>query len=114
MNAADLSDYSGELRTEATVRLTDESSETSGGAEFESTVSDFSFEFTAPCVATDSTAGGTCSLTTTADSIVPGFAPEGSRTVYGLEQVKVFDGGPDGDADTPDNSLLAVQGLFVP
>jgi len=45
---------------------------------------------------------------------VPGFAPEGNRTVYGLEQVKVFDGGPDGDADTPHNSLLAVQGLFVP
>jgi len=114
MNAADFSDYTGELRSQATVRITDKSSETSGGTVFESTVSDFSFEFTIPCVATDSTAGGTCSLTTTADAIVPGFAPEGNRTVYGLEQVKVFDGGPDGDADTPHNSLFAVQGLFVP
>ena len=45
---------------------------------------------------------------------MPGFALEGNRTLYGLDQVKVFDGGLDGDADTPDNSLLAVQGLFVP
>jgi hypothetical protein len=114
MNAADFSDYSGELRSQATVRITDKSSDTPGGTAFESTVSDFPFEFTTPCVATDSTAGATCSLTTTADAIVPGFAPEQIRTVYGLDQVKVFDGGPDGDADTPDNSLLAVQGLFVP
>jgi hypothetical protein len=114
MNAADFSDYTGELRGQATIRITDKSSETSGGTVFESTVSDFSFEFTTPCVETASTAGSTCSLTTTADAIVPGFAPEGNRTIYGLEQVKVLDGGPDGDADTPDNSLLAVQGLFVP
>ena len=114
MNAANFSDYTGELRGQATIRITDKFNGTSGGTALEATVSDFSFEFTTACVETASTAGGTCSLTTTADAIVPGFAPEGNRTVYGLDQVKVFDGGPDGDADTPDNSLFAVQGLFVP
>ena len=70
MNAADFSDYTGELRARATVRITDKSSDTPGGTAFESTVCDFPFEFTTPCVATDSTAGGTCSLTTTADAVV--------------------------------------------
>ena len=59
MNAADFSDYTGELRGQATVRITDRSSETSGGTVFESTVSDFPFEFTTPCVATASSAGST-------------------------------------------------------
>jgi hypothetical protein len=32
-----------------------------------------------------------------------------------MDQVKVYDGGPDEDADTSaDNSLFAVQGVFVP
>ena len=38
----------------------------------------------------------------------------GDRTVVGITQVQVFDGGPDGNASTADNSLFAVQGLFVP
>ena len=28
--------------------------------------------------------------------------------------IKTFDGGPDGDVDTPDNSVFAGSGLFVP
>jgi hypothetical protein len=40
---------------------------------------------------------------------------EGKRTVWGLGQVQVFDGGADGDADTAgDNTLFAVQGLYAP
>jgi hypothetical protein len=35
--------------------------------------------------------------------------------VWGLGQVKVYDGGADGDADTTgDNTLFEVQGLFAP
>ena len=33
----------------------------------------------------------------------------------GLDPVRVFDGGADGDLDTPaDNTLFLTQGIFVP
>ena len=52
---------------------------------------------------------------TTLDALVPGSVAEGSRTIQALGQVRVFDGGPDENADTAaDNALLAVQGVFVP
>jgi hypothetical protein len=44
----------------------------------------------------------------------PGSARDGKRMVCEVAQAKVFDGGPDGDVDTADNSLFEVQGLFVP
>jgi hypothetical protein len=32
-----------------------------------------------------------------------------------MAQVQVYDGGPDGDADTPaGDTLFAVQGIFIP
>ena len=40
---------------------------------------------------------------------MPGAAAEGTRAVWALDQVKVYDGGPDGDADT-DGRQLAVRG----
>jgi hypothetical protein len=36
------------------------------------------------------------------------------RAIWALDQVQVFDGGPDGVVATADNSLFAVQGIFVP
>ena len=50
----------------------------------------------------------------TADAVTPGSVPEGKRSIWELGQVQVFDGGPDGVASTPGNSLFAVQGVFVP
>jgi len=38
----------------------------------------------------------------------------GAFAIVGLEPVRVFDGGADGLAATPDNTLFADQGLFVP
>jgi hypothetical protein len=64
---------------------------------------------------TDILIGSTCSSTTTADAILPGFVLERKRSVWQLGQVQVFDGGSDGDADTTgDNTLFVEQGLFVP
>ena len=110
MNVPSLSDYTGELRASMGVRLTDSSSGLS------QTVQDFVFGFTVPCAATaDTTLGGDCRLTTTADAVLPGAIAEALRSVWGISQVRVHDGGPDGDGDTAgDNSLLAVQGVFVP
>ena len=40
---------------------------------------------------------------------------EGKRSVWGLERLRVFDSGPDGDPATDDDDeLFAVQGIFVP
>lgn len=109
MNLPSLSDYTGELRATANVRLTDRV------AGVPSTT-DFPFGFTVPCVTTpDTTLGGECHILTSVDAVVPGAAAEGTRAVWGVDQWRVRDGGTDGDGDTAgDNSLLAVQGVFVP
>jgi TolB protein len=110
MKASDLSEYTGELRASAQVRLTDKQGAVS------STTQDFPLEFDVPCVGTEPTVDKSlCELTTTLDSVTPGAAAEGTRAVWALDRLKVYDGGPDGDADTTaDNSLFAVQGVFVP
>ena len=76
-----------------------------------------------PCVETaDPGVGSTCSVSTTADVIVPGrpgeilpFVTEGARAIWQLDQIAVYDGGEDGYIDSrDDNTVLAVQGVFVP
>ena len=109
-----LVDYTGELQAVAVARITDR---INGPAAIEpSTVSDVSFPVTVPCTATGGSAdvGATCAVTTSLDAVMPGAIPEGKRAVWGLEQIKVFDGGSDGDVDTTPNRLFAVQGVFVP
>jgi hypothetical protein len=58
--------------------------------------------------------GSRCSVTTTADAITSATVRENRRSIWELGQVRVFDGGPDGLASTQDNTLFAVQGVFVP
>jgi hypothetical protein len=81
-----------------------------------STIQDFPLEFDVPCVSSpDPDLKSTCNIVTGFDAVIPGSSPEGTRAVWALDQVKVYDGGPDEDADTEgDNSVYAVQGLFVP
>jgi VCBS repeat protein len=107
---SDRSDYTGEVRATSSIRLTDRS----GGVA--ATTQDFSFGPVVPCVATaDTTIAAECALTTTADSIMPGAIPEGERAIWALGQLKVYDGGPDGDAGTAgDNTLFETQGVFTP
>jgi hypothetical protein len=110
MHASDFSEYTGELRTTARVRVTDKD----GGVS--STIQDFPLSFDVPCVSTpDPNLRSTCDIVTGFDAVIPGSSPEGTRAVWALDQVRVYDGGPDEDADTEgDNSLFAVQGVFVP
>jgi hypothetical protein len=110
---ADLADYTGQLQFLPTLRITDR---LSGSVPVDpATVSDLDFPVTVPCVTTlDTTLGSTCAVTTTADSVLPGTIVEAKRTVVQLGQVRVMDGGADGLAATPGNSLFAVQGVFVP
>jgi hypothetical protein len=111
---AGLGDYTGELQANASLRLTDRAS---GPAVDEpATVQDFIYRFTVPCQATVSTTiGSTCAVTTTADAIQPGTVRETARTIWQLDQARLFDGGSDGVASTTSgNTLFETEGLFVP
>jgi Tol biopolymer transport system component len=116
MRKSDLSDYTGELQARTSVRMTDKLTNDGYTLNGNGTVSDFDFALTVPCVATASTLdGGSCTAVTTARAVLPGFVSHELRRIYELGQVRVYDGGPDEDADTTgDNSLFAVQGVFVP
>jgi fermentation-respiration switch protein FrsA (DUF1100 family) len=110
---SDLADYAGELKETTSLRITDRAS---GPTTDESaTVQDVPYPVTVPCATTpDPATGSTCSIATTVDAITPGAAQEGKRAIWELGQVQVLDGGPDGLVSTADNSLFAVQGVFVP
>jgi hypothetical protein len=111
-NRSDLSDYTGELRTVLGLRVTDRYS--GNLLDQPATVTDTPIAFSVSCAETAGPDGGTCNSVTTANAVMGGIAREGKRSVWQLSQVQVFDGGADGDADTADNDLFAVQGLFAP
>jgi hypothetical protein len=98
-----------------TLRITDRNN--GPGLIHPATTTDVPFGFSVSCAATpaDATIGSTCMATTTADAVTPGLVREGMRAVWALGQVRVYDGGTDGDGDTTgDNTLFATQGLFAP
>jgi hypothetical protein len=115
-NSSDLSDYTGELGADATLRITDKDNTPYPGGPGPGTVSDTNFPISVPCAANgDANVGSTCQVATSADSIVPNAVKEGRRTVWALGQVKLYDGGSDGDAGTTaDNTLFMDEGLFIP
>jgi TolB protein len=116
MRSSGSSEYTGEVRARATVRVTDRKGSVAPDR-ISSTFQDFEFEFDAPCVPTPATPGrSTCSVNTTLDAQFPGSTPEGTRAVWELDQVAVLDGGFDGNPDTEiaRNNVFAVQGVFIP
>jgi len=108
-----LADYAGQLQGTTTVRITDR---LNGPSQTETgTGTDLELPVTAPCTVTASTSiGSTCSVTTTFDAVTPGSVPEGKRSVWELDRIRVNDGGADGIVATTPNTLFATQGLFVP
>ena len=111
-----LADYTGELRSRTSLRITDKLNTPHPGGPGAATVSDAVLGATVPCVATaDATQGATCNLATTFDALVPGTVTESKRSIWALGAAQLDDGGADSDADTPaDNTLFMTQGLFVP
>jgi hypothetical protein len=111
-----LADYAGELRLHSLLRITDKRNTPHPGGPGAGTVSDTILAATVPCTATaDPNQGASCIVSTTANALAPGTVSTGARTVWGLGQTRVDDGGADGDADTAgDNTQFMVQGLFVP
>jgi hypothetical protein len=103
-------DYGGALQARIGLRTTDKDGGVPG------TIADRTLAVNVPCSTTaDDAVGSTCSVVTTADAVSPGIVPEHTRAVWELGQVRVFDGGPDGDPGSEgDNTLFLTQGLFVP
>jgi len=115
-NAADGADYTGELQSNAQIRITDHYSALApGGGTDPATVIDIPFPTNVACAATASTSiGATCAVDTTANAIVPGAVKDGKRAVVETGQIYATDGGPDGVVATSPNETLAVQGIFIP
>jgi endoglycosylceramidase len=112
-NKSNLSDYTGELRALIGLRITDRYNADSLSRA--ATVADTPLAFNIGCTGTSGPDGAACNVATTADAVTAGIAREGTRAVWQLGQVQVYDGGADGDADTAgDNTAFAVQGLFAP
>jgi hypothetical protein len=117
-SSGDLSDYTGELQAQVTLRITDRNNSLLPPIfpdDQRGTVQDTPLSVTVPCATTGPGVGATCSIATTADTLVPGTVTEGDRSVWELDRVRLLDGGVDGDAETAaDNMLFATQGVFVP
>ena len=112
-NRSNLTDYTGQLKANLGLRITDRRNSPSGSDA--GTVSDLNFPVTVPCSATPADAGGTCAISTTADSVAPGAVPESARSIWQLGSIGVYDGGADGDVSTVDgDALFETQGVFSP
>jgi glucose/arabinose dehydrogenase/PKD repeat protein len=112
-DANTLADYNGELELVADIRVTDKLNGPSGAEA--GTLTDQPVRAGAPCSGDlDLSVGSTCALDTTLDALVPGIVVEGRRSVWELVRMTVNDGGPDGDADSQNNSPFARPGIFIP
>jgi hypothetical protein len=112
-NSQDGPDYTGELQSNAIIRVTDHYN--GPGLNEAATMQDLPFPTNVTCGQTASTAiGGFCSVATTANAIVPGAIKDGQRAIVESGQIFASDGGVDGLVSTADNSTFAVQGVFIP
>jgi hypothetical protein len=109
--AGALSDFSGTLRLQFTVRMTDRHNALGHATTMEPV-----FMLTdIPCSVTPaSAAGSNCNTATTLDALVPGVVPEGKRSNWELDQVAIYDGGPNGDHSTGSTAPFGVPGIWVP
>jgi Tol biopolymer transport system component len=108
-----LSDYEGDLQVSAGIRVTDRLN--GHTLDRPATMDRFEFPVTLPCEATsDPAVGGTCSVATSFNAVLPGVVVQGKRAIWQLGQVEVRDGGADGLAESDDYTVFAVQGIFVP
>jgi hypothetical protein len=116
-NAA-VNDYTGELNGTVTIRVTDHFNGPVGGSggTDPATVGDVPLSIGSTCASTaDTTIGGTCGVSTSANSFFPGAVQDGKRANLEAQAITIQDGGGDGLASTTfDNTPFETQGLFVP
>ena len=120
-NKPSLTDYVGRVLLRSDLQITDQINAQETPAP--GTVQTIKYQAPVDCVATGlTTVGASCTLSTTADAIVPGTIREDKRSVWELGQVEVRDAGPNGTgyASCPpvcgdgDEATLLRQGVFVP
>jgi hypothetical protein len=124
LNQAGGTEYTGKLILTTTMRITDRSngySSDEGG-----TVQDAQFSVPFDCVHTsDPVLGGSCNVTTTADTLLPNFVKESKRTIISTFSLNLLDAGADGSITPPsgacplscgsgDEKLFLTQGVFTP
>jgi hypothetical protein len=79
------------------------------------TVSDLDFTVPVPCTATASTSiGSTCSVSTTADAVVPAVVKENKNAVVQTFRVRARDAGANGTPGDTDDRDAAMQGIYIP
>ncbi len=109
-------DYSGQIRVNATMRISDHYN--GPGLNEAATVTDIPLPVDVQCANTSNgSLGGLCTVSTSANAVAPGFVPQGSaplRAVVQLSQVQVLDGGASGTGGASDATLFADQGVYVP
>jgi hypothetical protein len=112
-NAADGPDYNGQIQGNATIRISDHYN--GPGLNEAATVVDIPFPVNGQCsVTAATTVGGSCSVNTTANAVVPGSVKDTQRGVIEVGQIQIFDGGTSGTAGDPGATLFEVQGIFIP
>ncbi len=118
---ADGADYAGKLLLSTALRITDRANGLSQAQS--ATVEDVELTVPVDCVPTAGAAGGSCTVTTTVDALLPGFAVEGRRAVISTPSMTLQDAGLDGsigpsgcaiECGTGDESPLLRQGVFTP
>ena len=112
--------YTGNLRVDLWLDITDHCNKTSSSAGpcpatpgLAGTSWGFSVPILANCVNVGNP-GSRCNVTTTLNSLHPGLITAGYRSNIESRILQVQDGGTDGDGMTVGNGILATEGIMVP
>jgi hypothetical protein len=112
-NAVDGPDYTGQLQSNATIRISDH--DNGSNRNEAATVVDIPFPVNYFCASTsDAGIGSSCTVNTSVRALIPQQDLSGKRTIIEVTQIQVFDGGADGNVATAGNTLFEVHGLFFP
>jgi hypothetical protein len=111
-------DYTGTMKARIPMQITDHHNgpDPVWGGNEPGTAQRFDFDFPFSCTATsDPDIGSTCARQVGYIEEFGIAIQDGLRTLWEYRPLQVWDGGADGDSSTAgDNTLFAVQGLFVP
>jgi hypothetical protein len=106
-------DYTGQLLVHADLQITDKDNATET-PEPGTTVT-VPLEYPESCTATaDTSIGGSCTITSTINAILPGAVLESMRTLWEVGQVYVKDAGPNTTFGDSDDEVFLRQGIFIP
>jgi hypothetical protein len=111
-------DYTGTMKARIPMQVTDHHNgpDPVWGGNEPGTAQQFNFDFPFSCTATpDPDVGSTCARQVGYIEEFGMAIADGLRTLWEFGPLQVWDGGADSDGSTADdNTLFAVQGLFVP